>query len=485
MSGRRVGRYLMQDRIAAGGMASVHIGRILGPAGFSRIVAIKRLHEHLSTDPEFATMFLDEARLTAIVQHPNVVSTIDVVSDQGDLFLVMDYVLGDSLASLVSDARRLGDAIPLSIASSIMSGGLNGLHAAHEACNDRGEPMGIVHRDVSPHNVLVGADGIARIADFGVAKAAARMHSTQDGKIKGKLAYMSPEQLQSGAVDRRSDVYAAGVVLWEMTTSKRLFSGDDPGAVISAVLRGVPDLPSAHRPDVPQVLDAVVKRAVSMDPAERYPTALDFVADLEIAVPPASPREVAAWVAAVAGPKLSERRRLTVDMPTTSRAMEMPRPTPVPATATPAPTPATPAPAPPLPTAVSTRPSRARGIWIGGTVLLLLGAIALASSLGVSRLRPATAASQASGSPADSTGPATSATAAAFATDSVQPSAIPDPSQGPTVEAASLPSASHGRPNHGSRAAIGTGPQPAPPSSCNPPFTIDGNGVKRFKPACF
>ncbi|HTQ46493.1 MAG TPA: serine/threonine-protein kinase [Polyangiaceae bacterium] len=450
MSGRRVGRYLMQDRIAVGGMASVHIGRILGPAGFSRLVAIKRMHEHLSDDPDFTTMFLDEARLTASVQHPNVVSTIDVVTDQGDLFLVMDYVLGDSLANLMKEAHRLGEDIPLPIASSIMTGVLNGLHAAHEACNDRGEPMAIVHRDVSPQNILVGADGIARIADFGVAKAASRMHSTQDGKVKGKLAYMAPEQLQRGEIDRRTDVYAAGVVLWELTTSKRLFTGDDPASIISAVLRGSQTPPSAHRTDVPSVLDAVVTRALAMSPAARYATALEFVANLEIAVPPASPREVAAWVAAVAGPKLAERRKLMVDMPTATVDW------PVTAPATPA---------------VKQRASR--GIWIGGVAVLLLGVLALASSLAFSRRR------------ADPPNPVTSTSAVAIASQAATPPTDTAPAQDPTAEAPAPAPSSRARPNRGSRAAVAPPPQPPPASTCNPPFTIDGNGVKRFKPDCF
>jgi eukaryotic-like serine/threonine-protein kinase len=454
MSGRRVGRYLMQDRIAVGGMASVHIGRILGPAGFSRVVAIKRMHEHLSDDPDFTTMFLDEARLTASVQHPNVVSTIDVVTDGGDLFLVMDYVLGDSLANLMTAARRLGEDIPLPIASSIMTGVLNGLHAAHEACNDRGEPMAIVHRDVSPQNILVGADGIARVADFGVAKATARMHSTQDGKVKGKLAYMAPEQLQRGDVDRRTDVYAAGVVLWELTASKRLFTGDDPASIISAVLRGVPSPPSAHRADVPSVLDAVVSRAIAMRSAARYSTALEFVANLEIAVPPAAPPEVAAWVGAVAGPKLAERRKLMVDTPTATvdwpvSAAGAPHATPV------------------------VKQRAARAIWIGAVAVLLLGGIALASSLGFSKRR------------ADPTTPVTSTSAVAIASQSAMPPAGTAPAQDPTAEAPTPAAASHARPNRGSRAAVTPPPQPPPASTCNPPFTIDGNGVKRFKPDCF
>jgi serine/threonine-protein kinase len=222
-----IGRYALYDEIASGGMATVHIGRLLGPVGFSRTVAIKRMHANLAKDPEFVSMFLDEARLAARIRHPNVIGTLDVVALAGELFLVMEYVHGESLFRLMKAARDAGSPIPLPIVSAIMVGVLDGLHAAHEATNEREEPLGIVHRDVSPHNVIVGAsDGLARVLDFGIAKAADRTHSTQDGQIKGKLSYMAPEQLASEAVDRRSDIYAASVVLWEAIAGRRMLSGE-------------------------------------------------------------------------------------------------------------------------------------------------------------------------------------------------------------------------------------------------------------------
>jgi len=466
----------MQDRIASGGMASVHIGRILGPGGFTKIVAIKHLHEHLAADPEFAKMFLDEARLTAIVQHANVVSTIDVVADQGDVFLVMEYVLGDSLANLIREARRLGEGIPLPIVTAVMSGALNGLHAAHDACTDRGEPMGIVHRDVSPQNLIVGADGITRVADFGIAKAAARMHSTIGRELKGKFAYMAPEQLRRETVDRRTDVYSAGVVLWEMTTSKRLVSGDDPAALVSAVLAGAFSPPSTYRADVPPELDAVVSRALALDPADRYPTALDFVAHLEVAVPPASSREVAAWVAAVAGQKLGERRKLMVDMPTSSGVMEVQRAVPA-QVDTPAPTPA---PAPPLPTLVLKEPRTGGWIWMGGIALLAIVGIAAASALGVSMFRRATVA------PRPSQGlPVASDVTIAISVPSAPLPADTQPVPEQTAEAPQPSVPSHARPNRGGRTAPQRQPVQPPQPNCNPPFTVDGDGVKRFKPDCF
>ena len=160
-----LGRYALYGEIASGGMATVHLARLIGPVGFSRTVAIKRLHPHLAKDPEFVAMFLEEARLAARVRHPNVVSTLDVVSDDGELFLVMEYVAGESLSRLVRKARERGERVPPRYAVGIMSGALEGLHSAHDAKSEKGQPLGLVHRDVSPQNVHVGTDGVPRLLD--------------------------------------------------------------------------------------------------------------------------------------------------------------------------------------------------------------------------------------------------------------------------------------------------------------------------------
>jgi serine/threonine protein kinase len=215
-----IGRYALSEEIAHGGMATVHIGRLRGSAGFARTVAIKRPHPQYARDPEFVAMFVDEARLAARIHHPNVVSTLDVVAREGELFLVMEYVQGESLSRLVHLARQRRERVPEPMVASIVAGVLHGLHAAHEARGEGGELLGLVHRDVSPQNVLVGTDGVARVLDFGVAKAAGRIHTTRNGELKGKLAYMSPEQL-CGEVTRMTDVYAAGVVLWEALAGAR------------------------------------------------------------------------------------------------------------------------------------------------------------------------------------------------------------------------------------------------------------------------
>jgi serine/threonine-protein kinase len=331
-----VGRYAMYGEIAAGGMATVHYGRLLGPVGFSRTVAIKRLHPHYARDPEFVAMFLDEARLAARIRHPNVVQTLDVVAREGELFLVMDYVQGESLSRLVRAARDRNEPLPLGIVSAIVCGALQGLHAAHEATNERGEPLSIVHRDVSPQNVLVGADGAPRVLDFGVAKAAGRIHTTREGQLKGKLAYMSTEQLRSAPVDRRTDVYAAGVVLWEALTLKRLFAGESEGAVITSVLeRHVPP-PSSLVPDLPPGLDAVVLKALERDPAKRFDTAQQMAFAIEACVPSSSSMHVAEWIARIAGEVLALRARSVAQIEIDSGdGKRQPLPSERPATVTP------------------------------------------------------------------------------------------------------------------------------------------------------
>ena len=233
---RIIGRYALHDELASGGMASVHLGRLIGSVGFSRAVAIKRMHAFLAHDPEFVAMFVDEARLAGRIRHPNVVPTLDVVASDGELFLVMEYVLGESLNRVLAANKTTGGRIPLDVVSAIVIGVLEGLHAAHEAKDERGEPLSIVHRDVSPQNILIGGDGVARVFDFGVAKAAGRMQTTQDGSLRGKVAYMAPEQLSNVEVDRRTDVWAAGVVIWEMLANARLFASDSAAGLVRMVL---------------------------------------------------------------------------------------------------------------------------------------------------------------------------------------------------------------------------------------------------------
>ena len=304
---RTIGRYALHGEIAAGGMAAVHIGRLLGPVGFARTVAIKRLHPPLAKDPEFVAMFLDEARLAARIRHPNVVSTLDIVATEGELFVVMDYVQGESLARLMRIARTQQQAVPVPIVAAIMVGVLHGLHAAHEARDEQGEPLRIVHRDVSPHNVLVGIDGAAHVIDFGIAKARGRVQVTRDGQIKGKLSYMPPEQLLGQGLDHRADVFAASIVFWETLTGRRLFEGVDDGDIYARVLHGEVEAPSVHVPGLGSAVDSIVLRGLARDRANRYPTAREMALAIEAAMPLAPPSRVGAWVESLAGEALTER----------------------------------------------------------------------------------------------------------------------------------------------------------------------------------
>jgi serine/threonine-protein kinase len=306
---RHLGRYAMFGEIASGGMASVHFGRLLGPSGFARTVVIKRMLRELIKDPEFAAMFVDEACLAARVKHPNVVSTLDVVSDEDELFIVMDYIHGESLEALMVESSARGQSIPQAIVSAIMVQALLGLHAAHEAVSAEGEPLHLVHRDFSPHNVLVDVDGIARVADFGVAKTAQKLHRTRDGQIKGKWSYMSPEQIAGEELDRRSDVFAAGIVLWEALTLERLFLHQNPARIATDITFKEVAPPSAHGAASNEALDAVVLTALAKEPGERFATARAMAEALRRASPPADTLEVSSWLQAIAGEALEERAR--------------------------------------------------------------------------------------------------------------------------------------------------------------------------------
>lgn len=305
--GQSVGRYVLYDAIASGGMASVHMGRLIGPVGFSRVVAIKRLHPAYAQDPGFVAMLLDEAQLASRVRHPNVVPILDVVATNDELLLVMEYVQGETLARLLRAAKRLGESMEPDVASSIVIDILRGLHAAHEARGTAGEPLGIVHRDVSPQNILVATDGSARLLDFGVAKAISRSQSTDDGQLKGKLGYIAPEQISGGEVDRRVDIFATSIVAWECIAGRRLFVADDMVATLARIMDAeVPPLRGAGF-DIPEALEAAIARGLTVDPALRFQNAEDMAREVEAALRPASRERVSEWVAHLAGEALSQR----------------------------------------------------------------------------------------------------------------------------------------------------------------------------------
>jgi hypothetical protein len=510
MEGQRIGRYVLYDAIASGGMASVHFGRMVGPGGFARTVVIKRLHSHLVRDVEFAAMFLDEGHLAARIRHPNVVATIDVASLEGELLLVMEYVRGESLSRLLATQRARHETIPQAVVSSIILGVLYGLEAAHEAKTEQGAPLGIVHRDVSPQNVMVGADGLARVADFGVAKAASRSHSTRDGKIKGKLAYMSPEQIQRLEVDRRADIYGVGVILWEALAGRKLFVADDGVAVMHAVLNDpVPRLATVA-PEVPDALDQIVAKALARRPKDRFASALEMAEALELASPPALQRQVGAWLLANAGEALAERDRVlaaversTPSDVSTVRPMRdslvrlTEQPTALGGAAAP-----------------GAAPVEVTGLALSGEIVFrrrarrrgLFAALGLAGACATGFLlfrlvAHGSAGSNASATPAD------------------RPSAAVSGAVGATQTAASLASSPTPAATSGSEMSPGAGgdgiallaPPPAgatsanprttrppgraqprpsrikdprPASTCDPPFIVGSDGIERFKPGC-
>jgi serine/threonine protein kinase len=305
VTARTLGRYAVHGEIAAGGMATVHFGRLVGPASFSRPVAIKQLHPQYARDPDFVAMFLDEARIAARIQHPNVVQTLDVVEDDG-LYLVMEYISGESLARLLRRVRERKQTVPVRIAAAIGASVLHGLHAAHEAKDVRGDLLHVVHRDVSPQNVLVGADGVARVLDFGVAKAVGRAHTTGTGHLKGKIPYMAPEQLR-GNVSPRTDVFAASIVLWETLTTRRLFTGDNEGEILENVNKLEIQRPSEIVEGIPAALEEVVMRGLSRDPELRWQSARDMALAIEAAVPIATASDISAWVLDIAGDVIRSR----------------------------------------------------------------------------------------------------------------------------------------------------------------------------------
>jgi len=279
---RQLGKYQTVRPIASGGMAAVYLGKAVGVGGFERFVAIKVMHPHIAHERDYVEMFLDEARLAARIRHPNVVPVIDVEKDaEGVPFIVMEFIEGPTLGQMLKLMRRHQDALPIDIALRIMCDVLNGLHAAHELRGKDKQPLNLVHRDVSPQNIMVGYDGITRLTDFGVARARVRIHTTRSSQIKGKLAYLPPEQLSEETPDRRADVYGAGVVLWEALTGQRLFKAETEAKLIMRLLEGAKLHPREVNPDVPEAIDAAVMKALAMAPDDRYGTAAEFADALE------------------------------------------------------------------------------------------------------------------------------------------------------------------------------------------------------------
>jgi serine/threonine-protein kinase len=480
----QIGRYAIHGTIASGGMASVHFGRLTGPGGFARTVAVKRMHPHLAKDGEFAAMFVDEARLAARIRHPNVVATLDVLAVSDELLIVMEYVHGESLAELTRLAAARKARIPPAVASAVISDVLAGLHAAHEATDEQGRSLGVVHRDVSPANVLVGADGVSRLADFGVAKAAGRLQVTREGQVKGKIAYMAPEQVRGQPVGRGADVYGASVVLWELLTGRRLFHGQRDAQVIEKILYGNIDAPSAIASSVPEPLNAVVLRGLAREPQARFATAYEMMQAVTLAVPPASASEVGDWIESLAGDTLAQRMTALarIERFGSHAAAHRDGPTPSPDDAATAPR----APADPRANVapVADVGARIRRIVVFAVVLLGVGSsVALVWRRRWTRPEGVGVVTAAPGVWGDAASPVVASASPAAA-------AIPEASDPvrDTVDAASpAPSSQQlgGPSDVRPRRPLPPGnARPPNRAGCDPPYTVDADGTRHYKLRC-
>ncbi len=442
-----IGRYEVFDLLGAGGMATVHLGRLAAADRLASVVALKRLHAGLAHDPAYVAMLLDEARLAARVRHPNAAAMLEVFEEAGEVVLVMEYVEGETLA-------RLHGAWKPSIAAAIACDVLEALHAAHEARDATGKPLGLVHRDVSPQNILVGTDGLAHLLDFGIAKAAGRQQVTRDGSIKGKVGYLAPESLRGRPATRSADIYATAAVLWEMLAGTRLFDGETEAAAVVAALGGAREPPSARAPAVPAALDAVVMRGLAPLPHARFPTARAMAEAVRVASDIAAPAEVAAWLE-TAAPEALQARRAAV------RAM----------TARAAP-----------PARKPEKPSMSRGRARAATI----GAMAITVAVSVAwMIHASVAREQAGGTPlgggtaSSSTAPEAGSSAEALGEEAADASKSSEPA---APAAASVGRSAPGRPPRVRVAAPAVAASP-PRRDCEPPYTLEGHR-KVFKPGC-
>jgi serine/threonine-protein kinase len=468
-SPKAIGRYLLFAPFAEGGMASVHLGRILGESGFSRLVALKRPHLRFASSANEASLF-HEARLSSRIRHPNVIETLDVIRDTDSLLLVMQYVHGVSLSTLLAASRRLATPLPLEIVSSIFVDFLRGLHAAHEARAEDGTPLGIVHRDVSPQNMLVGTDGITRVLDFGVAKALRQEQLTMSGELKGKLAYMAPEQVRGETVNRKADLFVTGVVLWEALTLQKLFSREELGAVVLQIMSHVEPKPLMRADGTLHPFNTILTRALKPQLRDRFGTAEEMALAIADACPPASPSDVARFVEYVASDELEARDaqvrvvenfrvvpRHSAEAEATTQRAHFAR----------------------LPS--MRRVYTAHKAVLALTALTVLCAIVLLSLRQKAPLPLATSAVSMTAASANGSTPSPAATSPA--TSEVEALATLEA----PVDVVDLDTIAPPAPTSRVRPHPRTPPRPRTslhPPSCDPPYSVDDKGMKHYKPEC-
>jgi len=310
----RFGKYDLLALLATGGMAEIWLARVSGTAGFEKLVVIKRLLDQLAVNPEYVEMFLDEARINARLSHSNVVQVIELGQVESKYFMAMEYVAGLSVSQVGRRAtQRLGE-VPQQVACGVVAQACAGLHYAHEVALPDGTPLGIIHRDVSPQNLILTFEGLVKVVDFGIAKADVRQHRTRAGLVKGKSSYMSPEQCLGLALDRRSDVFALGIVLYELATSRRLFKRATPYQTFQAITMGDVPPPRSLNPKIHAAVEAVILRALERKPEDRYATAGEMHDAIEEAMRKAglrgAPHDLEKFVEQNFADEIAEQRQL-------------------------------------------------------------------------------------------------------------------------------------------------------------------------------
>jgi len=489
-----IGRYRIVLPLGQGGTADVYLAVAGGPSGFHKLVVLKVLRKCFSDDPDFRAMFLSEARLAARLQHPNIVQTNEVIEVDGVPTLVMEYLDGQPLSQVIVRGKQGG--FPLAMQLRVLIDGLAGLHRAHELTDFDGTPLAVVHRDVSPHNLFVTVEGQAKVLDFGIAKLERSMVETEVGTIKGKLRYMAPEQIAGARLDRRADIYAAGVMLWEAVGGERMWRNCAEDEIRARVRAGdVPALASV-RPDVLPSLDRICRKALALRPEDRYATAQQLADDLEDALRDigngVSHRDIGATVARLFADVRAETKTAI------ERKLGRASLTSIPILAESGYTPSAGTPAAITPTVeapAAARQPRRRVVlgMTGGAAIAAFVLVAWQSGV-LSRGRH--------------TGPiAAPAPLPALPAPTAPPPIAPPPIATTPEEPqrAAAPTAVAGRPERDGRVrtartatrraapapaaadAPAAAPTPAaasPAPDCTPPFFIDADGIKRFRPEC-
>jgi len=488
-----VGKYRIVLPLGQGGTADVYLAVADGPSGFTKLVVVKVLRKSLASDSEFRMMFVSEARLAARLHHPNIVQTNEVIEVDGAPVLVMEYLDGQPLSQVIVRGKQGGFTLAMQLR--VLADALAGLHAAHELADFDGTPLGVVHRDVSPHNLFVTVEGQAKVLDFGIAKLERSMVETEVGTVKGKLRYMAPEQVAGDKLDRRADVYAAGVILWEALTGERMWKGSSEGEIRARVLAGDLPLSETSRPDVPQVLARICRRALSRAPGDRHATARQLADELEAAMSElglaASQREIGAMVARLFEDIRGETKRtLETKLGRASMATGLPAVSDTGETRI-------------LQSGTGDRRRRRAtiiGVSVGAVALIGVAAARLtAERTAVESVAPTAAAAQtAVPAPAAAvTTPPTNLTATSpdatakhdEPTAAAAPTTKPARPTGAGTRAALKRAQAAGVSAEPTPAPAGTnvpaeGGSPAPAADCAHPFFVDANGIKRFRPEC-